>query len=317
VSIKFGVQASQAQVSWDEYLSLCRWLDRDTNFDSLWLADHFVTGFGSSFGSEGAYLEGWSTLAAVAQATSRLRLGILVSGNTYRHPAVLAKMATTVDHISGGRLEFGIGGAWHEYEHQAFGIPFHTVRERLDRLDEAVQVIKLLWTQDRPVFNGRYYQLDRPPYNPPNVQQPHPPIVIGGTGEKRTLRTVAKYADVANVSFENAIPEEVRHKFDILDQHCRDVGRDPSTIRRTVQKVMFLTEDTAVHQRILLGFTAVRGISEAEARRCIILGSVAEAKAQVQALIDVGVQEIYVTQFPPADREALERFSNEVIPAFR
>jgi F420-dependent oxidoreductase-like protein len=317
MSIKFGVQATQAQISWTEYLSLCQWLDRDTNFDSLWPADHFVTGFGSSFGSEGSYLEGWTTLATVAQATSRLRLGILVSGNTYRHPAVLAKMATTVDHISGGRLEFGIGAAWHEYEHQAFGIPFHTVRERLDRLDEAVQVIKLLWTQDRPEFNGRYYHLDRPPYNPPNVQQPHPPIVIGGTGEKRTLRTVAKYADVANVSFEHAIPEQVRHKFHILDQHCRAVGRDPSAIRRTVQKVMFLTDDTAVHQRILLGLTAVQGITEAEARRCIILGSVAEAKAQVQALIDVGVQEIYIASFPPPDREALARFSSEVIPAFR
>ncbi len=317
MSIKFGVQVSQSQMPWDEYLSLCRWIDEDSNFDSLWLADHFLTGFGTAFGSEGSYLEGWTTLAAVAQTTSRVRLGVLVTGNTYRHPAVLAKMATTVDHISGGRLEFGIGGAWHEYEHQAFAIPFHTVRERLERLDEAVQVIKLLWTQPRPTFQGRYYQLDQPPYNPPNVQKPHPPILIGGTGEKRTLRTVAKYADVANVSFDHASPEEVRHKFDVLDQHCREIGRDPSTIRRTVQKLIFLTEDTAIHQRFIQGFKALRGVTEEEVRRCAILGSVDEAKAQIQALIDVGVQEIYVAQLPPWDREALVRFSNEVTPEFR
>ncbi len=316
MSIKFGVQVSQSQMSWDEYISLCRWIDEDSNFDSLWLADHFLTGFGTAFASEGSYLEAWTTLAAVAQTTSRVRLGVLVTGNTYRHPAVLAKMATTVDHISGGRLEFGIGGAWHEYEHQAFAIPFYTVRERLERLDEALQVIKLLWTQPRPTFQGRYYQLDQPPYNPPNVQKPHPPILIGGTGEKRTLRTVAKYADIANVAFDHASPEEVRHKFDVLDQHCREIGRDPSTIRRTVQKAIFLTENTAIHQRSIQGFTALRGVTEEEARRCAILGSVDEAKAQVQALIDVGVQEIYVTQLPPWDLEALVRFSNEVTPEF-
>jgi F420-dependent oxidoreductase-like protein len=315
--IKFGAQVAQSHMSWDECLSLCRWIDEDSNFDSLWLADHFLTGFGTAFATEGSYLESWTTLAAVAQATSRVRLGVLVTGNTYRHPAVLAKMATTVDHISGGRLEFGIGGAWHEYEHQAFGIPFYTVRERLERLDEAVQVIKLLWTQGRPTFQGRHYQLQQPPYNPPNVQRPHPPILIGGAGEKRTLRIVARYADIANVSFDYCSPEQVRHKFQVLDKHCEEIGRDPSTIRRTVQKLMFLTEDTAIHQRFLQGFTAMRGVTEEEARRCVILGSADEAKTQVQALIDVGVQEVYLAQLSPLDREALVRFSNEVIPAFR
>ena len=317
MGMKFGVQASQAQIEWDEYLSLCQWVDRESNFESLWLADHFVTGFGTAFASEGSYLEAWTTLAAVAQATSRIRLGVLVTGNTYRHPAVLAKMATTVDHISGGRLEFGLGAAWHEYEHQAFGIPFHTVRERLERLDEAAQVIKLLWTQPRPKFQGRYYQLDEPPYNPPNLQQPHPPILIGGAGEKRTLRIVAKYADVANLSFEYASAEEVRHRFQVLDKHCDEIGRDPATIRRTVQKLMILTDDPAVHQRVIQGFGAIRGLSEEETRRTVILGSVDEAKAQIETLIDAGVQEIYVTQLPPWDRESLARFSQEVIPAFR
>lgn len=160
-------------------------------------------------------MEGWTSLAALAQATSRARLGILVTGNTYRHPAVLAKQATTVDHISGGRLIFGLGAGWHEYEHAAFGIGLPPVKERMDRLEESAEMIKALWTESRPASSGSYYSLDRPPYNPANVQQPHPPILIGGGGEKRTLRIVAKYADVANVQ---GTPEEVAHKWQVLDE---------------------------------------------------------------------------------------------------
>src|SRR5206468_729705 len=149
---------------------------------------------------DGPHFEGWTTLAALAMATERVRIGTLVTANTYRHPAVLAKMATTVDHIPRGRLEFGLGAAWHAYEHEVYGIPFHTARERLERLEESARAIKLLWTEPRPKFEGKYYQLHEPPYNPPNVQQPYPPLLIGGGGEKRTLRTVARYADACNVS---------------------------------------------------------------------------------------------------------------------
>ncbi len=312
--MKFGAAATQADVSWDELLSLWQELDRDSNFDHLWLMDHFVTGTGSAFGSEGPCMEGWTALAALAQATSRVRLGILVSGNTYRHPAVLAKMATTVDHISGGRLEFGLGGAWHIYEHQAFAIPFYTTRERLERLDEAVQVIRLLWTQDRPKFQGRYYQLGRPPYNPPSVQQPHPPIVVGGGGERRTLRTVARYADAANVT---GTPEEVRHKFEVLERHCREAGRDYSSIRRTIQVLLFLNEDPAFQQRVVQGLVSLRGGSEEDARRSVLMGSVDEVKAGVQRFVDAGAQEIIVAQFPRFHRDSLLRFSREVIPAFK
>src|SRR3989442_2019250 len=150
--VKFGAVPMQSGISWPDLLDVWQELDRDTEFDSLWLVDHFVTGFGQEFGSEGPCMEGWTALAALAQATSRVRLGILVTGNTYRHPAVLAKQATTVDQISHGRLEFGLGAAWHTYEHEAFGIPFHTTGERLSRLDEAVHLIKALWTEDRPEF---------------------------------------------------------------------------------------------------------------------------------------------------------------------
>lgn len=312
--IRFGAVASQAGVSWGDLLETWQELDRDSNFDSLWLIDHFVTGFGTAFGSEGPCLESWTALAALAQATSRVRLGILVSGNTYRHPAILAKQATTVDNISGGRLTFGMGAAWHTYEHDAFAIPFHTVRERLERLDEAVQVIKLLWTQPTPTFNGRYYQLAAPPYNPPNVQQPHPPILIGGGGEKRTLLTAAKYANASNVM---GSPEVVAHKFKVLEQHCQDIGRDPATIRRTMQVPLWITDDPAFRKRVLQGMSVAGGVSEDEAARSVLLGTMDEVKSQVRAYVDAGVQGFMLAQWPRIHRETLRRFSAEVIPAFR
>ncbi len=312
--IRFGAVASQTGVGWSDLLSLWQELDRNSAFDSLWLVDHFVTGFGTAFGSEGPCMESWTALAALAQATSRVRVGILVSGNTYRHPAVLAKQATTVDNISGGRLTFGIGAAWHTYEHQAFGIPFHTTRERLERLDEAVQLIKLLWTQPAPAFRGRYYQLDAPPYNPPNVQKPHPPILVGGGGEKRTLRTAARYADISNVM---GTPEEVAHKFRVLEQHCRNAGRDPASVRRTIQVPLWITDDPAFKQRVLQGMSVARGTSEEEAARSVLLGSVEEVKAQVAAYVEAGVQEFMLAQWPRFHRETLLRFSEEVVPAFR
>lgn len=312
--VRFGVNASQGNISWAELLDLWQELDRDSNFDYLWLVDHFVPGPGSAMGADGPHLEGWTALAALAQATERVRVGTLVTGNTYRQPAILAKQATTVDHISGGRLELGLGAAWHTYEHDVYGIPFHTTRERLERLDEAAQVIKLLWTERSPKFEGKYYQLHEPPFSPANVQQPHPPLLIGGGGERRTLRTVARYADACNVS---GTPEEVRRKFEVLDQHCRDAGRDPSEIRRTIQVMLFLNEDPAFQQRVVQGVMAFRGGTEDEARRSVLMGSVDDVNAGVQSFIDVGVQEMHLQQFPRTHRESLRRFSREVIPAFR
>jgi len=313
-AVRFGAVPNQSGVTWDELLAIWQELDRDSNFESLWLMDHFVTGFGMAFGSEGPCLEGWTALAALAQATSRVRLGIMVTGNTYRHPAVLAKQATTLDHISRGRLEFGIGAAWHTYEHEAFAIPFPSVKERLERMEEAVHLIKLLWTERLPKLDGKHYQLHAPPYNPPNVQQPHPPFLIGGGGEKRTLRTVARYADACNVQ---GTPEEVRHKFEVLDGHCREAGRDPSQIRRTIQVLLFLNEDPAFQQRVVQGVMALRGGSEDEARRSVLMGSVEDVRAGVQSFVDVGVREMHLGQFPRTHRESLLRFSKEVIPAFR
>ncbi|MBI1886077.1 MAG: TIGR03560 family F420-dependent LLM class oxidoreductase [Chloroflexi bacterium] len=311
--MKFGVQTGQNNTEWPDLLALWQELDRDSNFDSLWLVDHFVPGGGGAMGAEGPHFEGWTALAALAHATSRVRVGVLVTGNTYRHPAVLAKMATTVDHISGGRLNFGLGAAWHEFEHRAYGIPFYTVPERLERLDEAAQLIKLLWTSPPASFNGRFYQLDEAPYNPPNVQQPHPPILIGGGGEKRTLRTVARYGDACNVS---GSPETVRHKVEVLHRHCRDAGRDPSEIKVTAQVGRFLNDDPAFKERVIQGVMAFRGVDRDEAQRSVLVGGVGEVKEGVASFAEAGVEEIYLFQFPRTHRESLLRFSREVIPAF-
>jgi F420-dependent oxidoreductase-like protein len=311
--MKFGAVPNQSATAWDSLLDNWEQLDRDTKFDSLWLMDHFVTGFGTEIGSEGPCMEGWTALAALAQATQRVRLGILVTGNVYREPAILAKQATTVDHISGGRLVFGLGAGWHEYESQAYGLHLPAVKERLDRLEESAELIKLLWTEDRPAFHGRYYTLDRPPYNPQNVQRPHPPFLIGGGGEKRTLRIVARFADVANVQ---GSPEEVAHKFKVLDEHCYAISRDPADIKRTIQAPLWLTDNPEFKERVAQGMAAQRGGSPEEAVKSVLLGGVDEVKRQVAAYRDAGVEEIYLAQWPRTHMESLRRFSEEIIPEF-
>ena len=311
--MKFGAVANQGGVTWQELLEFWQEIDRGDAFDSLWLMDHFVTGFGGAFGSEGPCMEGWTALAALAQSTSRVSLGILVTGNTYRHPAILAKQATTVDQISNGRLIFGLGAAWHEYEHQAFGVRLPPVKERLDRLEEAVHVIKALWTEDRPSFVGEYYSLDKPPYNPPNVQTPHPPFLIGGGGEKRTLRIVAQYADIANVM---GTPDEVKHKFAVLDEHCAKLGRDPKSIRRTIQAPLFLNEDPGFRERVLQGFAAARGGTPEEAAEALLIGGPDEVIEKIKRYEAAGVEEMYVALWPRFFPAVAQRFIAEVLPAF-
>jgi F420-dependent oxidoreductase-like protein len=227
-SLRFGLKLSQ-NATIDQLRGLWRLAD-DAGFDSCWVMDHFA-----SLGprDDGPIFETWTMLAAMAQLTTRVRIGCAVVGNTYRHPAVLAKMAVTVDHLSGGRLEFGIGAGWAENEHTMLGLEFGTRNDRADRLEESLQIIRSLWTQPRTTFEGEHYRLQDAVAEPKPVQQPHPPIWIGGSGPKRTLRLAAQYADVWNAA--GGSPEEVAASSRILDQHCADVGRDPSEIRRSVQ----------------------------------------------------------------------------------
>ena len=194
-------------------------------FESGWLFDHFYPIYSDS---TGPCLEGWVTLTALAQATRRLRLGTLVTGIHYRHPAVLANMAAALDIVSGGRLELGIGAGWNEEESGAYGIALGTAKQRSDRFEEACEVIVGLLSNDTTTFRGSYYELTDARCNPKAVQRPHPPICIGGNGEKRTLRTVARFAQHWN--FLGGSAEEFAHKRDVLYAHCADIGRDPGEI---------------------------------------------------------------------------------------
>jgi F420-dependent oxidoreductase-like protein len=194
-------------------------------YESGWTFDHFYPIEGDS---SGPCLEGWTTLTALAQATNRLRLGTLVTGIHYRHPAVLANMASALDIISNGRLELGIGAGWNEDESRAYGIELGTVKERMDRFEEACQVLVGLLSQETTDVDGRFYRLQSARNEPKGPQRPHPPICMGGSGEKRTLRITAKYADHWN--FVIGTPEEFARKRDVLASHCADIGRDPKEI---------------------------------------------------------------------------------------
>jgi alkanesulfonate monooxygenase SsuD/methylene tetrahydromethanopterin reductase-like flavin-dependent oxidoreductase (luciferase family) len=245
-----------------------------------------------------------------------MRVGTIVSGNTYRHPAILAKMAANVDIISRGRLICGLGAGWQENEHRAYGIDFYTTRERLERLDEACRVIKALWTEARANYKGRYYQLEDAPLMPKPVQKPHPELMIGGGGEKVTLRIAAQHADHWNVW---GGPATFAHKGRILEEHCAKVGRDPKQILRSSVMVLAFADDRAGVERMEQTYMKRMGADAQKARDTVLGGSVAEIKDKLAKLAATGVGMLFIpTFFLPADRYAtLDRFMSEIAPAFR
>jgi F420-dependent oxidoreductase-like protein len=183
-------------------------------------------------GAPDPMLEGYTALGFLAGQTERIQLGLLVTGVTYRHPGLLAKVVTTLDVLSQGRAFLGIGAAWYEREHLGLGVPFPPVSERFERLEETLQVVRQMWSDDDGPYEGKHYRLAETICSPRPVQQPRPPVMIGGSGERKTLRLVAQYADACNL-FGEDVPT-IKHKLDVLDRHCEDVGRDPATITRTV-----------------------------------------------------------------------------------
>ncbi len=223
--MRFAFKTAPQNTTWAGLLDVWRAADDIELFESGWTFDHFYPIVGDS---AGPCLEGWITLTALAQATRRLRLGTLVTGIHYRHPAVLANMAATLDIVSGGRLELGIGAGWNQQESGAYGIELGSPRERSDRLEEACEVLIGLLSQDITTFAGGYYQLTEARCEPKPVQRPHPPICIGGSGEKRTLRTAARFAQHWN--FVGGTVEQFTRAKDVLHEHCADIGRDPAEI---------------------------------------------------------------------------------------
>jgi len=226
---RFAIKTPPHHATWPEFLDVWRAADQLEVFESAWSWDHF---YPLSEPYEGPNLEGWTMLAALAQATTRLRLGAMVNGMHHRHPAVTANMAATLDHISGGRFELGMGAGWNTMESDAYGIPLGTLRERSDRLEEGIEVISSLLTNETTTFKGKWFQLDDARCEPKPLQD-HIPIVIGGKGRQRTLRTAARFADQWDMTFPMS-PDDWRELDEVLRDHCDRVGRDQAEITRSV-----------------------------------------------------------------------------------
>jgi len=310
--MRFAIFSSMGNTTWSDVSTLWRHAEQ-AGWDAACVTDHFMPNTPDRVGD---MLEAWTTLTALAALTKRMRVGTIVSGNTYRHPAVLAKMAANIDIISGGRLICGIGAGWQENEHAAYGLPFYTVGERLKRLDEACQVLNLLWTQERSTFKGKYYQLDDAPLMPKPVQKPRPELMIGGGGEKVTLRIVARWADHWNVW---GGPETLARKGKILDGYCAEIGRDPKAILRSAVMVPLLSEDRAEIDKLQKIFMTRMGRDEASARDTMLAGSAAQMQDKLGKLRDAGVGLLFIpTMFLGKDQlKPLDAFIEKVAPALR
>jgi F420-dependent oxidoreductase-like protein len=300
--MRFSVWPNPQQ-SFAEVLEIARHAE-STGWDGVWYADHFMP---DGENTRVPQAEAWTTLAALAAAVPRIRIGPLVTGNTYRHPAVLAKMAATVDQLSGGRFVLGLGAGWQENEHRQYGIPFYTVRERLERLAEACELIQALFANEVTSFKGKHYTLDAAVLEPKPVQRPLP-LLVGGGGEKVTLRIAAKFADEWNVWGDVAT---LQRKMALLDGYCTELGRSPRAIQRSAVALLFLTDDRARLERL-----KSRPIG-----RPTIAGNADEVREIVRAYRDAGVDELIVPDFTlgPRDQKlaTLDLFMREVATPLR
>ena len=308
--LRFGIHSGQQNTDFPGYVALWQAAEH-LGFDWASVFDHFLP---IESDPEGPCFEGLTLLAAMASSTRRLRCGVIVIGVTYRHPAVVANQAATIDHISGGRLELGLGAAWYELEHEQYGIPFPGIGERMDMLDEACHVVRSLWTNHRTTFEGRHYRLRDALCEPKPVQE-RLPLWIGGSGERRTLRIVAEHADGWNTFV--STPEQYRHKLDVLESHCRDVGRDPTEIRKQLVFRAILGEDEREAEERLRERAARTRVDPEELRAKMIVAEPERCVEQLRPYLDVGARDFLVLARPPADLRTLELVANEVAPALR
>ena len=315
-NMKFGVSISSYSSPWEDIRDSIISMDAG-RWNSVWCPDHFIPPAAWKGAEDQPMFEAWTLMAAAAGMTSKIRLGHMVSGNTYRNPALVAKMATTIDQVSQGRFTLSVGAAWFQREHEAYGWEYPSMKERQDRFEEACALIRALFTSNDPVdFDGKFYKLDQAPLSPGCVQQPHIPIMVGGMGERRTLRTLARYGDVWNLDgfavgredsrqYGGMSIELYKRKVDIINRHCEEWGRDPSEISYTISMPTKLSNDQAEVDKFIeqVGPGTVAGSAE------YIVDRVGE-------FIEAGVSEIMFSP-RPSDREVLERLDDQVVAVFQ
>jgi len=297
-----------AEKKWQTAVDVARLIE-DLGYDSLWVYDHFHN---VPRPAHEAVFECWTTIAALSQVTSRVRLGQMVGCNSYRQPSVLAKITATVDVISGGRLDWGIGAGWYENEYKGYGFEFPAPKVRIGMLRETVEIVKSMWTEEETSYEGRYYTLERANCDPKPLQDPHPPIWIGGGGEQLTLRVVARHADVANFGGK---PHEWAHKAEVLKGHCKDVGRDYDEIRKTISGEMMVRETEA--EIDAMGTRSMWGEPLESWKAGNLVGTPEQVAEKLQAYIDLGCTGFvpWCADYP--DTESLRLFAEQVIPSFR
>ncbi|MEM7274699.1 MAG: TIGR03560 family F420-dependent LLM class oxidoreductase [Actinomycetota bacterium] len=275
----------------------------ETGWDGLWVADHFMPPAGEL---TGPCHEVWSVLSALGDATSRVRLGPLVCGNTYRNPAVLAKQAVSADHVSGGRIVLGIGSGWMESEHTAYGLEYGTFTDRFEKLEEALQILISLRDNESTSLDGARYTMVDAPLAPKPLGPL--PIMVGGGGERKTLRMVAQYADEWNVWSD---PEIMANKAKVLDEHCERLGRDPADIQRSAVALLFLCETEEQSAKL----------RDRDIGRPCLIGTPSQLQEQLQAFADLGVDEVIIPDFnlgePAKKDDVADRFLAEVAKPFQ
>ncbi len=320
-ALRIGFQVWGQFVAWPDLMAIARHLEA-AGFDSAWTNDHFLPAAGPDPGRldapAGPVFEGWMTLAGFASETRRVGLGILVSGAGYRNPGLVVKMATTLDHLSGGRLTLGIGAGWHEREHRAFGFGYPRLGERIDRLEEQAGAIRGLLDGEVVSVDGRWVQM-RDALNVPAPLQPRLPLLVGGSGERRTLGIVARYADVWNGEGD---PATIRRKIAVLRGHCAAAGRDPASIRITVGLPPALVRATETEAREALSAILSRHALPAEdarsvASEALLVGPPGLVAGHLLAYADLGVSEVIIDLPAPYDRPTLDALAGPVREALR
>ena len=309
--IEFGIQTGPQHVTYPELLSVWQHVERE-GFDHAWTFDHFIPIFSDPLGP---CFEGWTMLTALMAQVPRLRAGTLVTGNSYRNPALLANIAATLDVISGGRLEMGIGAGWWEMEYKAYGYDFPPVADRIRALGESVQIMKALWSEPRTSFAGKYYTVTDALCQPKPVQTPHIPIWVGGAGPKLTLRVVARHADGWNTFLQPR--EDYQLLLGALEQHCDKAGRDAATVRKSIAANMVIDTDPARLEAKLAAVARGRNMAPDELRKRALVGTPDDMASQLLGLAEQGVDHVILSIRAPYPEDDMSLFAREVITRIR